>query len=82
MKTKDLYLTTMFNLLPKVDFLSAFAHALITTIALIAAFAVTYFVYSVVTILVTMIFAFIASNFAGIVLAIVLIAALKKMVLR
>jgi len=82
MKTKDLFQTTVFNLLPKVDFMSAFAYALITTFALIVAFVLSYFVLSIVSILVSAVISFVVANFAGIVLAVVLIAALKKMILR
>lgn len=82
MKTKDLYLTIVFNLLPKADFVKVFAYALITTIALIAAFVLCYLVVSIVSIVVSAFISFVVANFVGIVLAIVLIVALKKVILR
>lgn len=82
MKTKDLYLTIVFNLLTKADFVKAFAYALITTIALVSAFVLCYLVVSILTIAITAVFSFVVANFAGIVLAIMLIAALKKVILR
>ena len=82
MKTKDLYLNTVFNLFPKVDVISAFAYALITTIALTFTFILSYFVVSIVSIIVTAIFSFVVANLFGILLAVVLIASMRKMVLR
>jgi len=82
MKTKDLYLNTVFTLLSKADSLKAFAYALITTLALVAAFVLSYFVLSIVSIVITAVFSFVVANFAGLVLAAVLIATLKKMILR
>ena len=86
MKTKDLYLNfNYFSILFLTDginnmitFVKSLLLVLLIALTAYGAYIVLSFVYTIVV----AVFSFVVANFAGILLAIVLIAALKKVILR
>lgn len=86
MKTKDLYLNfNYFSLLFLTDGINnmiTFVKSLLLVMLIALTAYGAYIVLSFVFTIVVTVFSFVVANFTGIMLAIVLIAALKKLVLR
>lgn len=82
MKTKDLFLNFNFSILSNGATVKAFLFALVTTFLFATAMIATYYISVAVLALVTAAITFVVANLFGIVLAVVLIAAMRKIVLR